>query len=199
MGSLANQTIAVAAGGRCTGTAGTNTVGHTNVVCPGGGLAGFGGLTGVALVGLFSFTSHTTGSVYSTPLQHAVGSTSLPLPLNNLAVPVSNVGNGSFITAMGGGILVSLSGAGWTTGTITIIDPLDLTTEMAQGSQMQTPSGFTVQLVTPTQVFNNATDEFANTLTRLSVTITTPEPAVTLLFFGALSTLALLYGLRRRK
>lgn len=199
-GSLQNGAITVSQGGTCTRT-------HPNVACPGGGLAGFGGLSGSAIVGLF--TTHTAGS--------GTG------PVANLPVPLANVGSGSTTMVTGGGIQVTVTGAGWTTGTVSIVNPQGTTTVHIAGSgtgvntttttqtRMGTlntnpargtvngqpaVTGETISLVSPIQVFNTATNEFSSSLARLSLTLT-PEPSGPVLVFSALAVVAALYGLRR--
>jgi hypothetical protein len=218
--------------------------------CPGGKLAGFGGLKGSAFVGIFfspwighttfSFSTqtatqvHTPGSTITGGLQtgHGPGSQAtfpggFPVPIQNLEVPLTKVGVGSMITTTGGGIRVTVSAAGWTTGTATIFNPTNKvkvhlpqtthifgsntleasqslttrtgTTEMITGFQGTTGMGkLQIQLVSPVQVLNNATNEYSNTVVKLTLT-EAPEPGATALFFGGIGAVSLLYGIRRRR
>jgi hypothetical protein len=113
------------------------------------------------------------------------------------------------ITTTGAGIRVTVSAAGWTTGTAAIYNPtaavqvhLPLTThipgsnsftasqnvttdtgtvETLMGFQGTTGMGkLQIQLVTPVQVLNNATDEYSNTVVKLTLT-QAPEPGELLL------------------
>ncbi len=173
----------------------TCTADHPNVFCPGGGLAGFGGLAGSAIVGIFG----TFGS-----------------PGANLSVPLSVVGGGSMFmtTDPQQGIMVTVSGAGWTTYSAQVIAPTAVvhvsTGELAsQTATVMTPStrtfsgyrtptpdgGVAISLVSPVQVFNNATSQFAPSLARLTLTL--PEPGAPLLVLSALAAIVGLYGLRR--
>jgi hypothetical protein len=218
--------------------------------CPGGKLAGFGGLDGSAFVGIFfapvsahtTFSStfptatllHTAASSTTAGLQtgHGPGSQEtfpggFPIPIQNLEVPLTKVGVGSMITTTGGGIRVTVSAAGWTTGTATIYNatvkvkvhlPLTThipgsnsftasqdvttdtgTTETFMGFQGTTGMGkLQIQLVSPVLVLNNATDEYSNTTVKLTLT-QAPEPGATALFFGGIGAVSLLYGVRRRR
>jgi hypothetical protein len=225
------------------------------IKCPGGGLAGFGGLGGSALVGLFfapvnthtvlsSFnaigtlvhsagSSSTTGAFVHTKGSQATHKPDFAQPIQNLAVPLSKVGEGSMTTVTGGGIRVTVSGAGWTTRTASIYNPTNHpeihipytfhfptgvrasrtvvpsqsidnaavtgTTEMVTGSQGTTGMGkLQIQLVSPVQVLNNATDEYSNTIVEITLT-QAPEPGATALFFGGMGAVSLLYGMRRRR
>jgi hypothetical protein len=229
---LRNHTIMLTDGNGC--DAGHLTsFGNGNlrgVRCPGGKLAGFGGLDGSAFVGLFfsqgsfhtsvsstSFAAlvHTPGSsTTAASSQHTFGSgvtfgDDFPLPVANLSVPLSNVGSGSRTTITAGGIRITVTGAGWTTGTAAIYNPtnsvfvhLPGTTHLPNSisfvasqsfptdtGSVETLMGFQgttgmgklqIQLVTPVQVLNNATNEFSNTIARITLT-QAPEPGELLL------------------
>jgi hypothetical protein len=206
---VANGAITVTSGGSC-------TAGHPNVSCPGGGLAGFGGLQGSARVGLF--------------YTHTAASSSGTQPVFNLTVPLGAVGGGSTTGAQGSGITVQLSGAGWTTGTVGVYNPLGTlrthipstfhvfptlsftasssypigttaTTTTFVGSRDTSPGGAfftdTITLVSPIQIFNNAQGGFAPSVATISIQLL-PEPGGLLLLGAGAAALAL-YGRRRAK
>jgi hypothetical protein len=207
---LANGPISVASGGGC-------TAGHPNLICPGTGLAGFGGVVGTALVGIF-FT-------------HTAGSGSGSQPVANLSVPLGVVGAGSTTLATSLGITVQVSGAGWTTGTASVFNPTaqvlthnpstfhqfpTVTFTASQsipvpgstgtlvsfaGTRSTNPtSNFntdTITLVSPIQIFNNATSAFIPSLASVSLHFI-PEPGQLLMLGSGLAAL-LLYGRRRMR
>lgn len=112
---------------------------HPNVTCPGHGLAGFGGLSGTAF---FDVVTTATGSV-----------------------PLSPIGGGSIATGPG----ITLSGAGWTTGSVAVYNPLAGTTRVITGSRER--KGNELTLVTPVQIFVDgvgAVPSFATLQIRLS-------------------------------
>ena len=138
-------------GGVCTGP---NPATHPNVGCPGGNLAGFGGLGGTFVIG-------------------------------NLAIPLSPVGRGS--TAIRGNTMVS--GAGWTTGSITVF------TTGTTGTQTTTPGGdLIVALVSPIAVSAGGSIPSGAV-----IVLNLPEPATTLIGVASLVTAAALYRVGRRK
>jgi hypothetical protein len=205
---VANGTITVTEGGSC-------TAGHPNVSCPGGGLAGFGGLQGTARVGLF-FT-------------HTAGSSSGTQPAANLTVPLGAVGGGSTAAAQGSGITLQVSGAGWTTGTVGVYNPTapllshipstvhafptltfeasasftvgTATTETFVGSRDTIPEDTfftdTLTLVSPVQIFNNAQGSFAPSVATISIQLL-PEPGALLLLGAGIAALRV-YGRHRSK
>jgi hypothetical protein len=205
---VANGTITVTSGGSC-------TAGHPNVSCPGGGLAGFGGLTGTARVGLF-FT-------------HTAASSSGTQPVANLSVPLGVVGGGSTASAQGLGITVQVSGAGWTTGTVGVYNPTATlvghvpstfhvfptltfvastsapigtgTTPTFMGGRDTIPGGTfftdTLTLVSPIQIFNNAQGAFAPSVAAISIQLL-PEPGALLLLGAGIAALTV-YGRHRAK
>lgn len=117
-----NRTIQVRRGRSCTAD-------HPNVECPGRGVAGFGGLDGTAVIG---------------GLTHTAGSGALTFPAPAFSVALAPVGSGSTTTATG----VRLSGAGWTTGTVSVYNPTAGTTQFLAGTRDR--SGLT--LVSPVQL-----------------------------------------------
>jgi hypothetical protein len=262
-GGLTNQTIMVTDAGVCNPDpahissfppTGMGNVPKRGINCPGGGLAGFGGLGGTAFVGLFfaPVNSHTPFSSFAPigTLVHTPGSSStasffthtngsqatfkpnFPVPIQNLAVPLSKVGEGSITTVTGGGIRVTVSGAGWTTGTAAIYNPTihpqthvpltyhfpvgprasrtvlpsqslskptSGTTETLMGGQGTTGMGkLQIQLVSPVQVLNNATDAFSNTIVQITLT-QAPEPGELFLLGLGMVAFSLYGGWRMRK
>lgn len=195
-GMLQNQAISFGTGGPCTAN-------HPNVICPGNGLGGFAGLDGTALVGLFFTTMHTAGS------SNPAGT----LPAGNLAIPLGVVGGGSTTTAAAGGIQVTVSGAGWTTGMVAVFNPTATTMFLLHGggstslqvTQTGTTQVFTgsnpgnsqLSLVSPIQIFDNAQGEFTPSIARISLTL--PEPGATTLLLAGAGVISALYGLRRRR
>lgn len=205
---VANGAITVTSGGSC-------TAGHPNVSCPGGGLAGFGGLMGTARVGLF--------------LTHTGGSSSGTQPVANLSMPLGVVGGGSTTSAQGFGITVQVSGAGWTTGTVGVYNPTATlvghvpytfhvfpsfsfvastsgpigtgTTKAFRGGRDTIPDGTfftdTITLVSPVQVFNNAQGMFTPSVATISIQLL-PEPGALLLLGAGIAALTL-YGRHRAK
>ena len=98
--SVVNPTISVQSSGGCTKN-------HPLLSCPGTGLAGFAGLSGAAVVGVFSQHSAASGTQ----------------PVANLVVPLGVVGGASTVQTDVLGLTVIVSGAGWTTGTAAIYSP----------------------------------------------------------------------------
>lgn len=196
--SLVNQPISVNFGGTC-------TAGATRLTCPGGGLAGFGGLSGMALVGLF-FT-HTAGS--------GTGSR----PVANLSIPLSIAGLGGTAMATGLGVQVTASGAGWTTGgvmwkpyhepnSVYLMCPkrvrrrfgrrTSATPCSAFGSRSTTSATFlggNLQLVSPGHVSTNVTPPEGDGVVVAVRIHFVPEPATIVLL--AAGVLLLLAGRRR--
>jgi hypothetical protein len=203
---LSNGPISVASGGGC-------TAGHPNLSCPGSGLAGFGGVVGTALVGIF-FTP-TNGTQ----------------PVANLSVPLGVVGAGSTTMATSLGITVQVSGAGWTTGTASIYNPTAQllthnpatfhvfpTISFTASQSITVPGGTgtimtvagtrstnpastfntdTITLVSPIQIFNNATGAFIPSLASISLHFI-PEPGQLVMLGSGLAALVL-YGRRRMR
>jgi hypothetical protein len=187
-GFLENGAIALATSPNCTAS-------HPRVSCPGTGLNGTGGLQGTLLIGVFNtqIASHTTFSLSNF--------TPGPNPAANLSIPLSRVGAGSTVTRFKDGYVVTLSGAGWTTGTAFVLDPLQATTWSLAGSRSTNPSsgGFNTDrltLVSPVQIFNTATNAFIPSFATISVHFT-PEPSGTLLLLGGLASVGALALLRR--
>jgi hypothetical protein len=114
--TVVNRTITLASGGSCTQF-------HPNVSCPGGGLAGFGGLSGAVFV-----------------------------PLANLSIPLTVIGSGSNVFAGNTSVGLALSGAGWTTGTVLAFGSTSLggtVTSMGVGSRSTDPgSNFVTDRIT---------------------------------------------------
>lgn len=189
------------------------------MTCPGGRLAGFGGLSGTALLGIFFTTTHTAGSAINSGTN----------PVANLVVPLGIIGGGSTVMTGGLGIYVKVEGAGWTTGTIKAINPTQpsfihvsatnhvfpslsflpsttligtepTTFTLAGSRQTNTASGFntaTLTLVTPIQTFTTATGMFNAGFAQLTIHLV-PEPATLVLVSAGIGSLVL-YGRRRTK
>jgi hypothetical protein len=206
---LANGSVAVTSGGIC-------TAGHSNVVCPGGGLAGFGPLMGTAVLGLFY--THTVGSGSGTNV------------VANLFVPLGVVGGGSTTNNYSVlGVTFQVSGAGWTTGTAAVYNPTAPilthapstfhvfptvsfyasqsvtagygTTQSIVGSRSTDPgSNFNtdrLMLVSPIQIFTNATTGFVPSTATISIHLV-PEPGA-LVLLGTGMAGFVLFGRRLRK
>ena len=145
-------------------------------------LHGRAGLTGTAFVGILG----TSGA-----------------PFANLTVPLGLVGAGS--TAFSSsplGITLRLSGAGWTSGTVSVISPGGGTFTAMGGqtlAELESGSGeeHQIRLVSPLQVYTNATGGYLPSFVRWTVRfqLETPEPGVALL----LATGALGLGLAGRR
>jgi hypothetical protein len=114
--TVVNRTITLSSGGTCTQF-------HPNVSCPGGGLAGFGGLSGAIVV-----------------------------PLANLSVPLTVIGSGSTAFTGNTLVGLALSGAGWTTGPVLAFGSTSLgspVTSMGVGSRSTDPgSNFLTDRIT---------------------------------------------------
>jgi hypothetical protein len=161
---------------------------HPLVTCSGGAaIHGRSGIGGSAFVGIFG----TAGS-----------------PGANLTIPLAVAGAGSMFNATSSlGITVMLSGAGWTTGTASVVNPQLLTTVTQMGGQgPNVPTGGgnsagSIVMVSPLQVYNNATGGYLPsfavwTLNYLKPAV--PEPGVLLLLGSGVVGLAV-YGRRKMK
>lgn len=77
-------------------------------------------------------------------------------PSANLSVPLSVVGTGGTATAMEGVVNVTVKGAGWTTGMITLPEfATTMNAEFRTGSRVQASQGTHLNLVTPIYISTN--------------------------------------------
>lgn len=170
-GPFQNQGISVQSGGTC-------TAGHPNVTCAGGGLAGSGGLSGSALFAFLDTASQ----------------------IQNLSLPLSVVGGGSTTNGQSTPFLAAISGAGWTTGGVSVEGSV-LT---SAGSRQTDPSrttftGERITLVSPVEITAGPTGAPVTLPTVARIQVTLPEPATPLLVATALSAVAGLALSRRRR
>lgn len=164
------------------------TAPHPLVVCPGTGINGFGGITGSVRIGFGS-----------------LGNVTIPLP--------SIIGSGSTVMAHKSSLIdVTVSGAGWTTGTVSALRPGSSSsstldgwpkTVTAMGSRSTSPgSNFAtdrITLVSPIQigVHIGHVDFFIPTFARISLHVV-PEPGTLVLLGLGVGGLGL-YGYRRSR
>jgi hypothetical protein len=161
---ISNLSIMVNAGGTCTPP-------HALVSCPGGGLAGFGGLTGTLSL---------------------IGPANLSVPLS-----LSKVGAGS--SAMNAD--ATLWGAGWTIGSVKVKSTGGATVLTTTGSlALGTSNTFNtdnITLVSPIQIRVSATDTYFPSFAILTLHL--PEPGAAGLALAALATVSGLVGWSRRR
>jgi hypothetical protein len=163
---ISNLQIAVNAGGVCTRT-------HVRVVCPGGGLAGFGGLNGTLSL---------------------IGPANLSVPL-----PLSRVGAGSVTENP----FATLFGAGWTTGVAKVTDytvggtVLTTTGSLYLNQNSTTFNTDTITLVSPIQIRVSAANTFLPSVAILTLHL--PEPGAAVLALAGLATVSALFGWSRRR
>jgi len=158
---------------------------HPMVTCAGTApLHGRSGLGGAAFVGIFG----TAGS-----------------PGANLTIPLAVAGAGSMFNATSSlGITVMLSGAGWTTGTASVTTANGTVTQMGGQNIGVTAMQGNIVLVSPLQVYNNATSAFLPSFVRWTLNyakepVVVPEPGMLLLLGSGVVGLSLYGRSRMRK